>query len=279
MHPDSFQTVSRSEFPHSSLSSVSSIVQTPVMADKLIKGAVQGIAGGIGLVSEGLHARKEKKKAEKEHKDDPPPEAGDHIKEYDDVPPESREPVDGVPAEEHDEKHWELDEAQDELLGRTDSKGELFQKSSSQEHDSKRDLTQLADDFITAHPAPPPGPPPGYSDSEGVPPDYSKEAATARLPLPIILPQRRPKDRSRGFVRAYAPDLQLCGIDQETFLDFLETFNKASLASPWIQAINLASMAGMMLPMGISMAISIAIKMAIDATSELQARSRFDSLL
>jgi hypothetical protein len=39
---------------------------------------------------------------------------------------------------------------------------------------------------------------------------------TGRLPLTVVLPQRRPKDRSRGFIRAYAPVLENCGIDQAT---------------------------------------------------------------
>ena len=160
------------------------------MADKILKGAVQGIAGSIGLVCESLHARKAKKRGEKEHRDDAPPEAREHVKEYNDGALEARQTVEEVLAEEHDEKHWELDEAQDELLNRIDSKGEPLQKSSSQEHSSKRDLGQLADGFITAHPAPPPGPPPGYADSETAPPDYTNPAPQAGLSLPIILPQR-----------------------------------------------------------------------------------------
>lgn len=43
-----------------------------------------------------------------------------------------------------------------------------------------------------------------------------------RLPCPVIIPQRRPRNKDRGFVRAYAPILQDCGIDQEIFLQFLE---------------------------------------------------------
>lgn len=43
-----------------------------------------------------------------------------------------------------------------------------------------------------------------------------------RLPCPVIIPQRRPRNKDRGFVRAYAPVLRDCGIDQEVFLQFLE---------------------------------------------------------
>lgn len=43
-----------------------------------------------------------------------------------------------------------------------------------------------------------------------------------RLPCPVIIPQRRPRNKDRGFVRAYAPILGDSGIDQEVFLQFLE---------------------------------------------------------
>ena len=66
---------------------------------------------------------------------------------------------------------------------------------------------------------------PMSSISEAGPPPYS----TKPLPYPVILPQRRPQSKSRGFVRAYAPILGECkGIDQATFLNFLDEFYKSS---------------------------------------------------
>lgn len=49
-----------------------------------------------------------------------------------------------------------------------------------------------------------------------------------RLPCPVILPQRRPRDRTRGFVRAYAPVLQNAGINQETWLRVMDDFYESS---------------------------------------------------
>lgn len=92
-----------------------------------------------------------------------------------------------------------LDEAQQEYAG----------------HDKKLDLRhaenvdQVLDTFMQSHP----------------PPKYSPVAG--RLEMPVILPQRRPKSKERGFVRAYAPMLQTCGIQQAEFLDFLDGFGKA----------------------------------------------------
>ena len=52
------------------------------------------------------------------------------------------------------------------------------------------------------------------------------------LPCPVIIPQRRPGDHSRGFMRAYAPVLADSGIPQATFLYFLKDFYDSSKASP-----------------------------------------------
>ena len=49
-----------------------------------------------------------------------------------------------------------------------------------------------------------------------------------RLSCPVIIAQRRPEDKECGFVRAYAPALLDCGIDEAIFLDFVDSLNKAS---------------------------------------------------
>lgn len=97
-----------------------------------------------------------------------------------------------------------------------------------------------------------------------------------QLSLPVILPQRRPKDRSRGFVRAYAPDLARCGIDQEMFLRFIDDFNNSTGANPMLLTINLASWGVQMapIPSAIAMAAGGAIHYASFAAMELQARLR-----
>lgn len=46
------------------------------------------------------------------------------------------------------------------------------------------------------------------------------------LSYPIVIPQRRLENRSRGFPRVYAPALEGCGIGQETFLSFIESLNR-----------------------------------------------------
>ncbi|OJJ05752.1 hypothetical protein ASPVEDRAFT_87088 [Aspergillus versicolor CBS 583.65] len=121
-----------------------------------------------------------------------------------------------------------------------------------------RDIDKLVESFIRNHPPPEPG-------------SWSGEA---RLPYPVILPQRRPSSRKRGFIRAYAPVLEGFGIDQTIFLDFLDTAERAGQARPWMNAINLASFGTAMLPSGISIATSIAVQMAVKTAVEVEGRRR-----
>jgi hypothetical protein len=88
-----------------------------------------------------------------------------------------------------------------------------------------RDAELLIDEFIRFHPPPP----------------YSKYPTTGNLPCPVIIPQRRPRDWKRGFMRAYAPVLGDCGVSQDMFLDFLKTFDAVNKQLPLLQVINAAA--------------------------------------
>lgn len=52
-----------------------------------------------------------------------------------------------------------------------------------------------------------------------------------RLEKAVMIPQRRPKNKSRRWALAYAPTLNDCGIGQPTFVDFLDTLKQASKVS------------------------------------------------
>ena len=72
------------------------------------------------------------------------------------------------------------------------------------------------------------------------------------LPKPVVLPQRRPRNKQRGFIRAYAPSLGECvAIDQKTFLDVISTWDHASKASPIFDVLNLACFAVGFIPGGV----------------------------
>ncbi|KAF2090086.1 hypothetical protein K490DRAFT_54500 [Saccharata proteae CBS 121410] len=101
----------------------------------------------------------------------------------------------------------------------------------------------------------------------------------ARLPFPVIIPQRRPREKSRGFVRAYAPVLEDCGIDAATFLDFLKTFHKSSQASPIFQVILLGTFAAGLVPGVVAMATTAAINAVVIPSMIAQTRYRTNSFL
>lgn len=85
--------------------------------------------------------------------------------------------------------------------------------------------------------------PPTSSDQEcvtGIAPVVTLMDDTSRLPRAVVIPQRRPSDRARGFVRAYAPDLLRCGIDQAIFLRFIDGLNKSVACNPVVEAVDLA---------------------------------------
>lgn len=86
-------------------------------------------------------------------------------------------------AAENGETDWDLGDAADEYAGPETSFGNSERRVGVEE---------LVQSFVTEHP----------------PPSYT--AAPGRLPCPVIIPQRRPQNNSRGFVRAYAPVLYDC---------------------------------------------------------------------
>lgn len=135
------------------------------------------------------------------------------------------------------------------------------------ERDNKSiDEVSLAQQFVSLYSAPP-----LYSLYEDGP---EKPRPLQGLSAPVVLPQRRPKNRGRGFIRAYAPALGACGIDQAMFLDFLDTAEKACQASPWLNAINLASIATIWMPSITGMAVSIAIQITTDIAIAVEGRRK-----
>lgn len=72
------------------------------------------------------------------------------------------------------------------------------------------------------------------------PPPYQQQQPQGALTLPVILPQRRPQSRIRGFVRGYAPVLENAGVSQNAWLEFLDGFEKSINANGLFWAANAA---------------------------------------
>ncbi|KAL4899607.1 hypothetical protein BDW74DRAFT_163221 [Aspergillus multicolor] len=220
----------------------------------VVKKLVKGVAAGIGLASESVSAYKankqERKEAEAQASDRrlPLPENEAEAERVEVENAAIAETEQHLAAEQLEEQ-WELDEAQDELHGSTPQRFPAAQ-SPADEHDHE-----------LVHWTPPP------------PPEYSP-ATRPKLPYPVILPQRRPKNNKRGFIRAYAPILSDFAIDQATFLSFLETSNKACQATPWLYALNLASIGTLWLPGAISFAVSTLIQIGTEAAIQVEGRRK-----
>lgn len=102
-----------------------------------------------------------------------------------------------------------------------------------------------------------------------------------RLAYPVIIPQRRPGVKKRGFLRAYAPMLQTISqpIDEATFLKFFDDFDKARRANPMFAVVSLAAEIVGFVPDAICMAVSACVKIASEVSAELQSRKRTNTFL
>ena len=112
---------------------------------------------------------------------------------------------------EYDEQDWALDEAADEAEDIPANKRQA--PEDSKKISVRIDVDELIAKFMVRHP------------------EIGRPTVSTGLPVPVILPQRRPGTKKRGFVRAYAPILDECGIDQGMFLDFLGTFDQCAQVS------------------------------------------------
>ena len=148
-----------------------------------------------------------------------------------------------------DEEDWELDEAEGD-----------DEPPSYDEDGEKPDVRKMLAKFLTAHPMP-------------------TNLHPQQLPCPVIIPQRRPRTKSRGFVRAYAPVLAAAGIDQDTWMDFLKTFEKASAASPIFAGILVAGHLIGYIPSVSAMVAAMTIQTSAIAAIVVQSRSRTNTFL
>ncbi|KAF1992902.1 hypothetical protein P154DRAFT_583333 [Amniculicola lignicola CBS 123094] len=81
------------------------------------------------------------------------------------------------------------------------------------------------------------------------------------------------------FARAYPPDLEAFGVDQDRFLSFLKNFEDASQASPWITAVFVAGGIVGFVPSVITQALSSGAYTPSNTALELQSRHRANTFL
>jgi len=101
----------------------------------------------------------------------------------------------------------------------------------------------------------------------------------SQLSCPVIIPQRRPGAKDRGFVKAYAPVMETCGISERAFLDFLVGFDKSLELSPYIGLLELASGIVGMVPGMITLAVSTAVNVSIQVAKATAGHYRQNSYI
>ncbi|KAL8991808.1 MAG: hypothetical protein Q9169_007632 [Polycauliona sp. 2 TL-2023] len=106
-----------------------------------------------------------------------------------------------------------------------------------------------------------------------------RPSTAERLPFPVIIPQRRPKTKSRGFIRAYAPVLESKDLSQGMFLGFLKDFHTAAQASPIFNVVMIATaIAGAYPDPLVALGIQ-AVQVAAGVGQEVQERYRINNFL
>ena len=156
-----------------------------------------------------------------------------------------------------DEEAWALDDAATEV-----GEGQDEQEDAPKQRygvDAQPTIESMTNVLVARFPAPPTDNP--------------------QLPLPIILPQRRPGDKQRGFVHAYAPVLAAHNIDESSFLSFLTTFHKATQASPVLGVIMVSSTITGFVPEMAAQITTAVVQVAVGTAIELQRRQRTNSFL
>lgn len=229
----------------------------------IISSLIKGVGATIGLAAEGIQAHKEKKAASRGVSPNPQAEhsasrsaskgeeeAGLHHDSDSDSGSDS-EYLDS------DKAAWALDDAANEV----DDLPPYSETQASLDQVDLKPMEDFARDFMQLHP---------QSFHPPLP---------QRLPMPVILPQRRPKDKSRGFVRAYAPLLGPSGVDEKTFIDFLNQLDTSAKASPVFNVINLACFAVGMIPSPIAIGVTIAVQTVSRTAQEMQSLHRRNTFL
>jgi hypothetical protein len=164
----------------------------------------------VGLGAEAYAHHKNKKKASSEtteegHSADQPPA----YEAFDSNPPPTEPAADSA----SDEEDWQLDEASQEA--------EPHPPAASCVPKGKAGGPASVNDIVNA-----------FLSS------YSIQPSGNALPCPVIIPQKRPGNKTRGFVRAYAPALEAVGIDERTWMDFMRSFEESIRVSPVFDAVN-----------------------------------------
>ncbi|TID24364.1 hypothetical protein E2P81_ATG02667 [Venturia nashicola] len=158
-------------------------------------------------------------------------------------------------SEDEDEEEWKLDEATDYIDPPSYGETEYRPEEEKQVDDPKK-LTRNV--MILAPPV---------SELKGP------------IPVPVVIPQRRPRAKGRGFVRAYSPVLDSAALNERCFLEFLKCFHLASEASKGLKVVFLAAGVVGFVPEVVAQIVSTVVQVGAGAAIEIQSRHRANTFL
>ncbi|CAI7655021.1 unnamed protein product [Penicillium glandicola] len=99
------------------------------------------------------------------------------------------------------------------------------------------------------------------------------------LPLPIVIPQRRPGSQERGFMAAYTPSLESCGIDQRSFVRFIEETNTALEGNKYLAGVQVVSLGVSFTPEVIVMGVAAVVQAGAWAANKGYVRGKTNNVM
>ncbi|KAK1585658.1 uncharacterized protein LY79DRAFT_558029 [Colletotrichum navitas] len=100
-----------------------------------------------------------------------------------------------------------------------------------------------------------------------------------RLPSPVIIPQRRITNRTRGFVCNYSSSLRNAGIDEKAFSTFINQLNRLAELKPRAQAIDFSGFAHLCYNTHYDIFISMAVGTAFETAKGIQHSTAMNKLI
>ncbi|OAA81183.1 hypothetical protein LEL_00728 [Akanthomyces lecanii RCEF 1005] len=107
----------------------------------------------------------------------------------------------------------------------------------------------------------------------------SPQMAPGPLSLPVVIPQQRPGAPERGFMAAYAPMLESAGIDQRSFMSFLDQFNTAVQGNKFLAGVQVVSFGVGFTPEIITTCVATAVQMGAHVANQGYVKHRTNSTL
>ena len=247
-------------------------------AHKTVGTAIMGrvvkiIVTPIGLVSEAIHARRDKRRPSEAVEDDASnqktavPDSGEQVERkesaYVEVPPEvADELIASGQAEAADTEAPTHELVVDDGMGRDEADWALDEAAAEGEDEDPASSNEKENES------------PKERAGNG-----ATKKSMPKLPFPVILPQRRPGTKTRGFVRAYSPILEESGVSQDAFLGFLKDLHKAAQASPIFDVVMIATALASAYPDPVIGLGIQAVQVAVGIGQEIQERYRTNKFL